>query len=333
MSCSKKIILLNQGYTSIQGPQGPQGREGISAEIGFQGPRGFTGTQGPQGSQGTQGSQGPGGVQGSQGPSGPQGQQGQQGTQGLGGVQGSQGPVGSGTQGLQGQQGTQGPCGVQGSQGPSGTGQQGTQGPQGFSGGTGVQGSQGPQGTVGPQGVSAIGVQGPQGPAGTGTGAASIIAFASGIPVTYNFSIVNPVTSLGGVIAFGNSSSGVSFAGGSIVLISSADMAFVSPRSGTVTYLTTTIRPTSSLAMPFGSSLTFVVQLFQETTDGIFSPTGPAVIIITTSSFGVGTIFRGSTAASFPIFIDTRYALTTRITTSGFTLNMGSFVSAGLAIA
>ena len=59
---------------SLQGPQGPQGEQGIQGpqgEQGIQGPQGQTGPQGPQGQTGPQGPQGQTGPQGPQGATGP----------------------------------------------------------------------------------------------------------------------------------------------------------------------------------------------------------------------------------------------------------------------
>ena len=103
-------------------------------------------SEGPQGPQGEQGLIGPTGPQGDIGPVGPQGDMGPIGNTGSTGPQGLIGPTGP--------QGLIGPIGPQGVTGPAGpTGSQGIQGPIGPIGNTGSTGPQGLIGPTGPQGI------------------------------------------------------------------------------------------------------------------------------------------------------------------------------------
>ena len=108
----KIIVSLGDSISlsGVEGPQGPQGEQGVE---GPQGPQGVPGPQGPQGIQGVKGDQGDTGPQGIQGLAGEQGPQGEQGLPGI------QGP-----QGLQGATGPQGPQGPQGERGSEGRGVQ-----------------------------------------------------------------------------------------------------------------------------------------------------------------------------------------------------------------
>ena len=163
--------------TTIVGPTGAQGLQGLQGDIGLQGLQGDIGFQGPQGDIGLQGLQGDIGLQGLQGDIGFQGPQGDIGLQGLQGDIGLQGPQGDiGLQGLQGDiglQGLQGDIGLQGPQGDIGLqGYQGDVGLQGYQGDIGIQGAQGDigyqglQGDIGPQGYQ--GLQGDKGDTGQG---------------------------------------------------------------------------------------------------------------------------------------------------------------------
>ena len=158
-----------QGAEGVQGPQGDQGADGAQGAEGSQGPQGENGADGEQGPQGAEGVQGPQGDQGAEGAQGPQGDQGAEGAQGPQGLEGAQGEVGAqGPQGDQGADGEQGPQGAEGVQGPQGDkGDEGAQGPQGVEGAQGPQGDQGAEGSQGPQGeVGAQGDEGAQGPQG-----------------------------------------------------------------------------------------------------------------------------------------------------------------------
>jgi hypothetical protein len=176
------------GAQGRQGPGGPQGATGAQGATGTTGAQGATGATGPQGTTGAQGATGP---QGATGATGAQGTTGAQGATGATGAQGRQGPTGAtgaqgatgttGAQGATGATGPQGTTGAQGATGPQGatgaTGAQGTTGAQGATGATGAQGRQGPtgatgaQGATGPQGTTgATGATGATGPQGT-TGA------------------------------------------------------------------------------------------------------------------------------------------------------------------
>ena len=173
--------------SSVPGPQGEQGEQGVAGPQGIQGEQGVAGPVGPQGEAGPNGLTGPQGIQGNQGVTGPVGPQGTQGEagptgltgpQGLQGEQGEAGPIGlTGPQGIQGDQGVAGPAGPQGTQGEAGptglTGPQGIQGEQGVAGPVGLQGTQGeagPTGLTGPQGIQGLqgeqGIAGPVGPQG-----------------------------------------------------------------------------------------------------------------------------------------------------------------------
>ncbi|BAP31131.1 collagen triple helix repeat [Chryseobacterium sp. StRB126] len=143
--------------SSIPGPQGAIGPQGIQGITGATGAQGIAGATGPQGLQGLQGATGAVGLQGLVGATGATGPQGLQGLQGATGAVGPQGLVGAtgatgatGPQGLQGLQGATGAVGPQGLIGATGaTGAQGLQGIQGITGATGAQGvagAQGPQG-------------------------------------------------------------------------------------------------------------------------------------------------------------------------------------------
>lgn len=160
--------------SSIPGPQGPTGADGLTGPIGSNGLTGATGPTGV-GLQGPTGAVGATGIAGAQGVTGPTGV----GLQGATGPTGATGPVGvtgiAGIQGPTGVQGMQGPTGNQGIQGATGTtgigvtgttglglqGATGNIGPTGITGATGIAGIQGPTGTTGATGIA--GIQGPTG--------------------------------------------------------------------------------------------------------------------------------------------------------------------------
>ncbi len=163
--------------TSLIGPTGATGAQGIQ---GLTGPQGATGVQGPQGIQGVVGATGPQGIQGVAGAAGTNGKTVLNGTVNPtagNGVDGdfyintttkqlfgpkTSGVWGSGTSligptGATGAQGIQGATGPQGIQGLTGnTGSQGPQGIQGVAGPTGPQGVQGTTGATGPAGSANI---------------------------------------------------------------------------------------------------------------------------------------------------------------------------------
>lgn len=165
---------------NIQGPQGPQGDQGV------QGPEGVEGTQGQMGPQGVRGPTGPAGAQGVPGPIGPTfvlrgtvtdaSQLPPAGNQpGDAFLDESSGHVwvwsGSlwidagfveGPQGVQGPEGDEGPPGIQG-----------------------ITGSEGPEGVRGPQGIPGIeGPIGPPGPAGTGVCCKGVVATSADLPTS-----------------------------------------------------------------------------------------------------------------------------------------------------
>jgi hypothetical protein len=160
-------VVGPKGPTGEQGIQGPTGEQGIQGPTGEKGNEGGEGIQGPPGEQGIQGHTGEKGEQGIQGHTGEKGEQGIQGPTGEKGEQGIQGPTGEkGEQGIQGHTGEKGEQGIQGD-----TGEKGEQGIQGPTGEQGIQGSTGEQGIQGPTGadstvVGPTGEQGVQGPTG-----------------------------------------------------------------------------------------------------------------------------------------------------------------------
>jgi hypothetical protein len=158
------------GPTGDTGPTGPQGDTGPTGDTGSTGPQGPTGADstvaGPTGPQGIQGIQGEQGIQGAVGPTGSQGELGPTGPQGLTGPTGDTGPTGE-----------TGPTGPQGETGPTGADSTvaGPTGPQGETGPTGPQGVEGPQGPQGIQGE--FGPTGPQGEPGTNYSNANVASY------------------------------------------------------------------------------------------------------------------------------------------------------------
>jgi len=139
----------SQGIQGNTGPTGSQGIQGITGPTGSQGIQGITGATGSQGIQGITGATGSQGIQGNTGVTGSQGIQGNTGPTGSQGIQGITGPTGS--QGIQGIKGSTGSQGIQGITGPTGS-----QGIQGNTGPTGSQGIQGNTGVTGPTGLQGI---------------------------------------------------------------------------------------------------------------------------------------------------------------------------------
>jgi microcystin-dependent protein len=131
--------------SSLPGPKGDQGIQGLTGAKGDQGIQGLTGAKGDQGIQGTAGAKGDQGIQGLTGAKGDQGIQGTAGAKGDQGIQGLTGAKGDqGIQGIQGLTGAKGDQGIQGIQGLSGAkGDQGIQGIQGLTGAKGDQGDPG----------------------------------------------------------------------------------------------------------------------------------------------------------------------------------------------
>ncbi len=160
---------------SLKGSDGDDGKSGsdgrtisnastVAGPIGNQGTQGIAGDAGVKGEQGLRGEVGATGAQGIVGPIGAQG------PIGITGVTGSQGPAGSGSQGAPGATGatgSQGPSGATGSQGPAGSGATGSQGPAGPTGTNGANGNVGATGSTGPEGPTGpTGLTGSQGSAG-----------------------------------------------------------------------------------------------------------------------------------------------------------------------
>ncbi|REC60734.1 hypothetical protein DRF65_19160 [Chryseobacterium pennae] len=115
--------------SSVPGPQGATGAQGIQ---GITGPTGAVGAQGLVGVTGATGAQGIQGIQGATGAAGVQGIQGITGAQGIQGITGPTGPIGA--------QGVIGATGVTGAQGI-----------QGVTGATGITGAGFSNGTTGGQ--------------------------------------------------------------------------------------------------------------------------------------------------------------------------------------
>src|SRR5690606_33744717 len=136
-------------------------------------------------------------------------------------------------------------------------GPQGPQGPQGPKGPEGPQGPQGPKGPKGPEGP-----QGPQGPQGE-QGPGSIIAFASGGPISLS-SALGEDDATGGLVAFGSSIDGISVDNSGIEL---SDLAFsyawTMPRDGTITDLSATFVVTSPTTLEGGATVYAQLYLYR----------------------------------------------------------------------
>lgn len=177
-----------KGDTGLTGPAGPKGDIGLTGAAGPAGPKGDTGLTGPAGSTGPQGLQGLKGDSGAIGATGAQGLKGDTGLTGPTGAKGDKGDTGpQGTQGLKGDNGLTGPAGPKGDTGITGpagakgdtgltgpagaTGPQGIQGLKGDKGDTGAAGLKGDTGAVGPQGLQGLkgdkGDTGETGPSGS----------------------------------------------------------------------------------------------------------------------------------------------------------------------
>ena len=119
------FAMYAPGLIGPAGPTGPQGPAGADSSVpGPQGAKGDNGLIGPVGPQGSAGDDS--NIPGPQGPKGDTGQQGSQGIQGVKGETGSQGP--------QGEKGDQGEPGIAGAQGaPGSKGDMGDTGAQGIS--------------------------------------------------------------------------------------------------------------------------------------------------------------------------------------------------------
>ena len=151
-----------QGFQGNQGLPGPTGSPGLPGPTGYTGPTGMNGNTGPTGMNGNTGYTGPTGYTGMIGPTGHSGgEQGSTGPTGMDGSTGYTGPTGyTGSTGYTGMIGPTGPSGgEQGSTGP--TGYTGSTGPTGMNGSTGYTGSIGPTGMDGSTGYT-----GPTGPNG-----------------------------------------------------------------------------------------------------------------------------------------------------------------------
>jgi len=179
--------------TSITGPKGDAGTQGIQGETGLKGEKGDTGIQGLTGPKGDIGLTG---AQGIQGETGLKGDKGDTASQGLKGDSGETGPKGdAGVQGIQGETGLKGDKGDTGSQGLKG--EKGDTGIQGIQGITGLKGDKGDIGLTGPQGeIGAQGIQGKEGLLSVGSAMGNTPYWNGNNWVTNSSSLFNNGTSI-----------------------------------------------------------------------------------------------------------------------------------------
>jgi BclB C-terminal domain-containing protein len=222
------------------------------------------------------------------------------------------------------------PAGATGPAGPAGPA-----GATGPAGPTGAAGPAGPTGATGPAGPT--GATGPAGPAGAG----SIIPFASGLPIEMT-TIAGGIPGTGGLVGYGNSTSGVSLTGGTIDLTGGPGVllnyAFSMPRDGTITSMSAYFSSTTALAL-IGTTITINEQLYCSTTpDNVFTAVPGANVTLAPSLTGViavGTIGSGmTTGLSIPVTAQSRCVPVFSVSAGGISLvnTVQGYVSGGLVI-
>ena len=279
------------------------------------GSTGATGDAGPTGSTGATGDVGPTGATGNLGPTGPTGVTGATADTGATGPTGPTGETGA--TGVTGATGETGVTGASGLVGPSG--------PTGATGATGVTGpSTGGTGATGATGIPGIG---------------AIIPYASGPPVVLTG--VASVATTASVVAFGNSSNTLTLVGNTIDITGSLglayDMAFSSPRNGTITSISAQFNNVIALALPT-TTISITVQLYEAAPgSNLFTaiPGAAVVLVLTGALVGVGAGVAGITSGlSIPVTQQNRYLLVVSATSVGTPIIQAviGYVSAGVAI-
>ncbi|WP_307591734.1 exosporium glycoprotein BclB-related protein [Paenibacillus wynnii] len=114
--------------------------------------------------------------------------------------------------------------------------------------------------------------------------------------------VLGGLTNSSSLVGFGNRTTGVTAAGGTIDLTgavgSPLNFAFSSPRTGTITSMAAYFSTTASLAL-IGTTITVTAQLYISTTpDNIFTPVPGTLVTLSPAVTGVvsiGTISNGLT--------------------------------------
>jgi BclB C-terminal domain-containing protein len=190
-----------------------------------------------------------------------------------------------------------------------------------YTGATGLQGPTGIQGATGP------------------TGSGAIIPFASGLPIVVTTDAGGSAT-LGSVVGFGNSATGISVAGATIDLSGGVGtllaFAFVSPRSGTLTSLSVNFSNIVSLVLVSTTVTVNVAVYSAASTSNTFTPiSGANVNISLTGTISPGAISHAIvTGLSSATTSEMRLLLVCSATASGVSLinTVTGYVSAGLNI-
>jgi BclB C-terminal domain-containing protein len=140
-------------------------------------------------------------------------------------------------------------------------------------------------------------------------------------------------------LGFGDSTSGVSAAGGTIDVTAVDNMAFSVPRDGTITAIAAFFSTTAGVAL-VGSTVTITAQLYSSTTpDNTFTPVAGAVATLApalTGAVAIGTTSDGlTTGLAIPVTAGTRLLMVfTPTVTAGLDLAavIAGYASAGLSI-
>jgi len=235
---------------------------------------------------------------------------------------------------VRGPTGPRGCTGCKGSTGPTGpTGSilSGQTGPTGIDGPTGPTGQTGPIGVPGPTGPS--GITGPTGPTGPNT----IIPYSSGADITVTCSITGmPLT--GALIAYGNSISGVSI-GPNIDLTgnigSVLNMAFLMPRSGTITNISGFASITSPLLL-ISTIVNIYVQLYiSSTPDNNFTPVSvPLLVASLSGQINSGNFFWANGSYNISLGLGNRLLYVVYANSSGINPanTISTYISGGITI-
>ncbi|QRQ99430.1 exosporium glycoprotein BclB-related protein [Dyadobacter sandarakinus] len=173
-------------------------------------------------------------------------------------------------------------------------------------------------------------------PAAAAPGAA-IIPYASGLPVTMT-TLVGGLAGTSSLVAFGNSTTGVSLIGGIIDLTSTPNMAFTVPRAGTITSLAANFSATIALSL-VGTAVTVTAQLFVASNgSNVFTAIPGASVTLAPSLTGIisiGTTNAGiTTGLAIPVNAQDRLLLVFSSTATGLSLanTVTGYAGGGLSI-
>ncbi|MFD1631025.1 exosporium glycoprotein BclB-related protein [Pseudopedobacter beijingensis] len=170
----------------------------------------------------------------------------------------------------------------------------------------------------------------------------AIIPFASGLPVVLT-TIAGGLTGTTSLVGFGNSASGVSLVGSSIIDLTGAagtllNFAFTAPRSGSITSMSAFFSTTAALSL-IGTTITVQAQLYTAPhASNTFTAVPGALVTLAPGLSGViaiGTTSSGQTTGlNIPVVAGDRYLLVFSATASGLTLinTVAGYASAGINI-